>query len=253
MTEKEIKVRYKHAFLGFLWIFLNPILLMAIIGLVFQHFIPVKVDNYFLFLISGLLPWYFFSNSLTKSTPAFYYERDLIKKSKFPREVLVLSIVLSNLFHFVVSLLLLVILLIADKMFIERYSLINLLFYSGRVFLVIPATILLTVFASSLSIITGTLNVKYRDVNFITQLATSVWFYLTPIVYTLNLLPENIRYFFYINPLTIIIELYQYSLLNMPIYSIGFGLSLSLSVIAILILVSIFIFKKQSKNFDDWL
>jgi len=78
MTEKEIKARYKHAVLGFLWVIINPLLQMLIIGFVFQFFIPVKVDNYFLFLFAGLLPWNFFSMSLSKTTPSIVYERSLI-------------------------------------------------------------------------------------------------------------------------------------------------------------------------------
>ena len=66
MTQKEIKARYKHATLGFLWIVINPLSQMAVMGFVFQFFVPVHVDNYFLFLFAGLLPWNFFAQSLTK-------------------------------------------------------------------------------------------------------------------------------------------------------------------------------------------
>ena len=82
MAEKEIKARYKHAVLGFLWIVLNPLLQMLVIGFIFQFFVPVKVENYFLFLFSGLLPWNFFSMSLSKATPSIVYERSLIQKAK---------------------------------------------------------------------------------------------------------------------------------------------------------------------------
>ncbi len=252
MTEKEIKVRYKHAVLGFFWILLNPLLLMIVMGFVFQFFVPVKVDNYFLFLFSGLLPWYFFSNSLTKTTPSFYYERALIKKSKFPKESIVFSIVLSNLFHFIVSLALLILLLIGDKIFNDKYSFLNLIYYILKMTWLIPGVLWITILTSSLSLLMATINVRFRDINFITQLGVSLLFYTTPIVYTLNLLPVSIRPFFYLNPLTIILEIFQYSLLNLPIYSVNLGLVSIITTLLIAIL-AVVIFRKESKNFDDWL
>ena len=134
MTEKEIKARYRHAMLGFLWLIINPLFQMAVIGFIFQFFVPVHVDNYFLFLFTGLLPWNFFSASISKTTTAIINERSLIKKSNFPREVIILSIVLSNLFHFLISLGLLVIVLIGDKIFLESYSLIEIISYIFRFF-----------------------------------------------------------------------------------------------------------------------
>src|SRR3972149_8002442 len=102
MTEKEIKARYKKAVFGFLWVILNPILQMVVIGLIFSYFI--KIPNYFLFLFSGLLPWQFFSLSLSKATPSIVYERTLLQKGKFPIEAIPISIILSNFFNMVISL-----------------------------------------------------------------------------------------------------------------------------------------------------
>ena len=104
MTKKEIKARYKVATLGFLWIILNPILQMTAIGFIFQFFVPIRVNNYFLFLFSGLLLWNFFSYSVSKNVSKIVNERMLIKKAKFPRQSIIISIVLSNLFHTIIFL-----------------------------------------------------------------------------------------------------------------------------------------------------
>ena len=106
MTKKELIARYKYTFFGFLWIILNPILQMLIIGFVFRFFIKEPIQYYFHFLFIGLLVWNFFSLSLTKATPCIVYERALIKKAYFQREVLPLSIILSNFFHLIISMLL---------------------------------------------------------------------------------------------------------------------------------------------------
>src|SRR3989304_10296080 len=109
MTEKEIKARYKRAVFGFLWILLNPLMQMIIIGAIFSYFI--KVPNYFLFLFTGLLPWQFFSLSLTKVTPSIVNERSILQKAKFPIEAIPISIILANLFNMIVSLTLFIIIL----------------------------------------------------------------------------------------------------------------------------------------------
>jgi ABC-type polysaccharide/polyol phosphate export permease len=252
MTGKEIKARYKRATFGFLWIILNPLLQMMVMGFVFQFFVPVHVDNYFLFLFAGLLPWNFFAQSLTKSTPAFFYERSLIKKAKFPRESIVLSIIFSNLFHFLVALLLLVGALIGDKIFFENYGLVQLIFYTLRMLWLAPALILLLFFTIGLSLFTSSLNVKFRDINFMVQLAVMLWFYATPVVYALNLLPEFLWPVFYLNPMTTIIELFHFALMGLPITLTSF------IWVAVVLIICIFyfgwrVFARESKNFDDWL
>lgn len=251
MTAREIKARYKHAVLGFLWVLLNPLLQMLVMGFVFQFFVPVAVDNYFLYLFTGLLPWMFFSLSVTKATPAIVFDRALIQKAHFPREIIVLAIVLSNAFHFAVSLALLLILLIGDKMFFEGYSLSQLIIYSGRMLWVIPLTLWLALLTTGLSLLSSALNVKYRDVNFIIQAVMPLWFYATPIVYSLPLLPERLYPLFYLNPLTAIIEGYQWALLKQPPGSLDLAM-ISVVVTALVVYIGIWVFNEEKKWFDDW-
>lgn len=251
MTEKEIKARYKHAVLGFLWIIINPIIQMLAIGFVFQFFIPVKVDNYFLYLFAGLLPWNFFSYSVSKNTPMIINERSLIQKANFPREAIILSVVLSNLFHFLISLILLIILLIADKIFLEAYSIIEIIQYFFKIGLVSIFVVWLAMLTSGFSLLFSALNVKYRDVNFVVQAIVPIWFYGTPIVYSIDLLPSVFRPFFYLNPMTAIIDGFHYSLLDQKFYSIDL-LLLSLAVSLMIFFIGWKVFEKESKFFDDW-
>jgi ABC-2 type transport system permease protein len=252
MTVKEIKARYKRAVLGFLWIVINPLSQMLVMGVVFQFFVPVQVDNYFLFLFAGLLPWNFFSQSLLKTTPSFFYERNLIKKARFPREAIVLSIILSNLFHFLIALGLLTLALVVDKWWLEAYSAIELLAYVGRMMWVVPALVLLLMLTVGTSLLGATLNVRFRDVNFIVQLAVMLWLYATPVIYALDLLPKVLQPLFYLNPMTLIIELFHYALM---------GLSLTLPelwpaaavIIAVVFYLGLLVFKREEGGFDDWL
>lgn len=178
-------------------------------------------------------------------------ERSLIQKAKFPRESIILSIVLSNLFHFLVSLVLLVILLVGDKVLLDNYSFVELMGYVGRMFWLAPLLAWLALLTSGLSLLFSALNVKYRDVNFVVQAIMPLWFYGTPIVYTLDLLPEFLQPFFYLNPMTAIIEGFHYALMGMEINSMDLTL-LSLAISLMIFFVGWKVFEKESKFFDDW-
>lgn len=241
MTEKEIKARYKLAILGFLWIFLNPLLQMLTIGFVFSYFVRVPVDNYFLFLFAGLLPWNFFAYTITKNTSMIVNERSLIQKAKFPRETIIFSIIASNLFHLFVSLVLFAIVLL----FFGALSPL-------RVLALPLAMICLIILTTGVSLLLSALNVRYRDVSFFVSAIVPLWFYATPIVYTLNMVPFQISKIYYLNPMAFIIELFQYSLLGNSFMNLSLGV-ISLTISLALLLIGVIIFHKESRNFDDWL
>lgn len=250
MTEKEIRVRYKFAVLGFLWVVLNPILQMIVIGLIFRFFIPVRVNNYYLFLFSGLLLWNLFSYSVAKCTGAIVFERSLIQKAKFPRENIILSIVLSNVFHTAIALVILMVLLMGDKV-LEGYSAGRLFWYGWRLLLVAPALMWTTVLTVGFSLLTSALDVRFRDVNFMVQAGLPLWFYASPVVYSVNLLPPMLQQISYLNPMTAVIELSQYALLGLtPTWLGGWWVG---GIMTILILATgIWVFRRESPWFDDW-
>lgn len=250
-TVKEIKARYKKAVLGFIWIFLNPVLQMLVMGFIFQFFVPVKVDNYFLFLFTGLLPWNFFSYSVTKNTPMILNERSLIKKSFFPREAIILSVVFSNLVHMLIAWGLLIFLLVADKIFREHYGISELLYYFLKMSATLPLIGWLVMLTVGFSLLFSALNVRYRDVNFAVQALMPLWFYATPIVYTFDILPVHIGTLLYLNPMSGLMELLHATLLNQPVlhpYWILFDLVLSV----FFFLLGCWVFMKEAPFFDDW-
>lgn len=241
MTEKEIKARYKMAVLGFLWVFLNPTLQMLVMGIIFQYFVPVKVDNYFLFLFSGLLAWNFFSYTVSKNTPMIVFERALIQKAKFPREVIVLSIVLSNLFNMVVSLLVFLLIVVLMGKF------------GGVGWLILPLPLIfLTLLTTGLSLLFAALNVRFRDISFVVQAVMPLWFYATPVVYTLALLPEEMRSWFYLNPMTSIVEWSRFLILGVAVESWRF-LGWGLVTCCLIFVIGWVVFAKISPTFDDWI
>jgi ABC-type polysaccharide/polyol phosphate export permease len=240
MTEKEIRARYKMAVFGFLWIFLNPLLQMLIMGFIFQFFVPIKTTNYFEFLFPGLLAWNFFSYTVTKNTPMYINERMLVQKAKFPREAIVISVILSNLFNFMIALIMFVLweALIVGELHWWRWWLLPLIM------------MWLTVLTAGLSFIFSSLNVKWRDINFGVQALMPLWFYATPVVYSLDLLPAWLSKWLYLNPMTAVIEMLRWAILGLPINWLSVGWSLLMTIV--LFLVGIYIFKRESPFFDDW-
>ena len=252
MTRKEIKIKYKNAFLGGIWIFLSPILQMLVMGLIFQFFVPVEVNNYFLFLFTGLLPWSFFSSSILQSTPAIINSRDLIKKTSENREVIVLSVVAANMFHFLISFFLLILFLFIRQLIISK-SLSIIFIYLLKLVCLIPYLLVLLFLTVGVSLIISTLSVKIRDLSFIVSFIIPLVFYITPVIYPLNSLPESINRVVLINPLTPIVEAFRNILLYEKLFNVIFPSSVLIYflLVILLLVLSFSFFKKESKDFAD--
>ncbi|MBI5449693.1 ABC transporter permease [Candidatus Gottesmanbacteria bacterium] len=241
MTEKELRARYKHTVFGFFWLVANPILQMAVIGFVFTFLLKQPVKNYYFFLFIGLLVWNFFSLSLSKATPSIVYERSLIKKARFPHAVIPISIILSNFVHFFLAFLL----FLFPVLFLGTLSMLSLP-------IILFSFALLLTFAIGLSLLVTSLNVRFRDVNFFVSALLIIWFYATPIMYALTMIPRHLLWLWRFNPLTSILQLLQMAMLGLP----GPGpamLASNVGVIIITTILGIAVFTHESKNFDDWL
>jgi ABC-2 type transport system permease protein len=239
-TYRELKARYRGTIFGFFWMLLNPLLQMALIGVIFQFFVPVKTDNYFFFLFAGLLPWNFLSLSIGKTTPSFVFERSLLQKAFFPREAIPLSIILSNSVHFMIALGLFILTLILAG------------FLSLQWAWAVPALLWIILLAIAFGLFFSTLNVRYRDINFFVQAVMPLWFYATPIIYSKELIPNTLHFLFYLNPFYYPLSLFRESLLGgimEPLSVILTGVAYGLG----LLLLGIWVFKKNSPYFEDWM
>lgn len=239
MTIKEFTVRYKQAAFGFLWIILNPLLQMIIMGVIFSNF--VKIPNYFIFLFSGLLPWQFFSLTLSKATSCFVNERSLLQKANFPREIIPLSLIFSNALNLLLSLGLFVVIL--------QFLLPSI---HSNFLILILAILWLVIFTIGISLLTSSLNVRFRDVSFFVQTLVLLWFYATPILYSLSQMPLQLQQLLSYNPLTAPIGLIQSSLLGHALPNPELIITNLLIAISFLIL-GVVTFIKESPYFVDWL
>jgi len=241
MTVRELLARYKYTVFGFLWLVANPILQMLIIGFVFTFFMKNPIEHYYYHLFTGLLVWNFFSLSLTKTTPSIISERSLIKKASFPRAIIPLSIILSNFIHFALAFFL----FLVPIVFLKTLSIATLPYLIG-------ATGFLLLFTVGISLLTSALNVRFRDVNFFVQAILVLWFYATPIVYSLSQMPRDLLWLWRFNPMTSILQLFQHALLGAP----APGPAMLASNIAVMLMITtlgILVFRDESRTFDDWL
>jgi lipopolysaccharide transport system permease protein len=180
---RDLKVRYKNSVLGFFWSLLNPLLMMVILSVVFTVMIRIaNVERFPLFILAGLLPWNFLAVSLIVSTRSIVDNAHLIKKVYFPREVLPLATVLSELVHFFLALIALFALLpLFGVSFTLWISFLPLLMSIQSIFII------------GLALFLSTLNVFYRDTQTIMGVATNAWFFLTPVIYPLSTLPQKFQ------------------------------------------------------------
>ncbi|MBP6016569.1 MAG: ABC transporter permease [Candidatus Promineofilum sp.] len=175
LIARDLKVRYKNSVLGILWSVLNPLFLMVVFTVVFSVLAGNQIRDYPIFVLTGLIPWNFFSGSLTSGTTAITGNSGLVKKVYFPRELLPTAAVLSNLVNFLFAFLVLIV-------FLYIFG-IGLTVHALWVPLILLTQIIFTL---GLALLLGSLTVFYRDVLMILEVVMLAWFFLTPVFYSLE-------------------------------------------------------------------
>ena len=205
---RELRARYRGSFLGFLWSFLNPLLLMLVYALVFSIYLRVPMEGYAVFLFSGLLPWLWFSSSLGHAAGVIVASGALVKRILFPAEVLPLVSVLANLINMLLSLPLLFGFLLVFG--IRPHA----------VLLFLPLLLVLQLLLTTgLALALAALNVHLRDVEQILTNGLTLLFFLTPILYPVSTVPTTLhlgetlvvplRPLYFLNPIAGLVQSYQ--------------------------------------------
>jgi len=198
LTKKELKVKYRGSALVFFWSLLNPILTMLVYSFVFSIVLRAGIKEFAIFLICALLPFNFLSNSVNYGASSIIGNSNLVNKIYFPREIIPLSIVFANLVNFFFELIALFIVLavMGYKFYIFLYLLPIAIFI--QFFLVVGMTLLVSA-----------LNVFFRDLQHLITIIMMVWFFGTPIIYPLSMVPERFQFIIKINPMTIYAAYYR--------------------------------------------
>ena len=194
---KEISVRYNQAVLGIAWALIQPLSFMLVFTFIFTYVRPIRVSDLPkpVFFYSGLLPWTFFSSSLACAIPSLTNNYNLIRKIYFPKILLPLASIAITLID----------LIIASFIFIFLLFFYNISL-SGNAFWLAPLFLLLILFTVAFSLFFSALNIYYRDVNLALSTLLRLWFFATPIFYSLDRVPDQYKIIFFLNPLAYIIE-----------------------------------------------
>ena len=199
LVKRELRSRYKGSVLGFFWMLLNPLLQMCVYMIAFSVIIKMDIDKFYLFLFVALVPWMFFSTCLSSGTTVIIREKDLVKKIYFPREVLPVAFTLSQFINMLLSFIVIFLAVIFSRV---RVPLSALLF--------LPVVMMIEfLLALGIVLICSSLTVYLRDLEHILLIISMVWMYMTPVIYPVEYIPDNLRRLFYMNPMTSIIVAYR--------------------------------------------
>jgi lipopolysaccharide transport system permease protein len=205
LTLHRVKVRYKQSVLGFAWAILQPVLLMVIYTIVFRVIarMPSGSTPYVVFVYAALLPWTFFSTSVTTAASSLVTHNNLITKVYFPREILPATYVLAALFDFVMASGVLLVLLAVYHLPLGRSAL-----------LAVPIMCAAFVFSLSVSLLLSAFQVRFRDIGIALTLIMQLWMYATPVVYPLSVIPQQFRWMYALNPMAGIVEAFRRAVLD---------------------------------------
>ncbi len=225
LVSRELKARYRGSVLGFLWSFVNPLLLLLTYGLVFTYMLPVSktvnAEPYFLFLFCGILPWTWFNASILEASGVLIASGNLIKKVLFPAEILPVVTVLTNLVQFLLALPILF-------LFLAPYGRLS----TAALLFPLPLLVQL-VFTLGLAFLVSALTVHFRDIQSILSHLLHVWFFATPVLYLYPDTSPRMRAFLRFNPLTHVLFSYQ-EMLFKGTFTHGRGL-LAAGLVALLV------------------
>jgi lipopolysaccharide transport system permease protein len=204
-TGRTIRGRYQQSVLGGLWAIIQPAATVAIFTIIFTRFVPVNTGDipYVVFSFVAIVPWTLFSASLTDMSGSLIQNMGLVTKIYFPREAIPIAAMLARLLDFAIAFGLIAILIIYYQIPI---------FPAG--WLLLPVILLIQIaLIVGLGLAAAALNIFYRDIQPLLTLGVQIWFYASPIIYPVSLVPERLLPFYFLNPMAGILESYRAILL----------------------------------------
>jgi len=238
-VKKEIRGKYKGSFLGMLWSFLNPLLSVVVYAIIFPYIMRMQMDHYLIYLITGIIPWTFFTMSINSGMISILVNANIIKKVYFPRIILPIASVTSALVNFLISCLIILVFVI--------FSGIGLSFHLLYLPLVIIIQYLLLL---GITFVLSAIDLYFRDIENIMIFFINMLFYATPILYTPDIFPQKISFIINLNPMAHLINAYR----DIFYYKTSPDL-LSLGVVGvfsvIILIIGYLIFDKLQKGFAE--
>lgn len=246
-VKRNIIVQYKQTILGPLWYIIQPILTVAMNMVVFGGIAGMGTDGIpqIMFYLAGNVCWFYFADCLNQTSTTFTTNQAMFGKVYFPRMVVPIATVLSNLLRFFIQFLLFVVL------YIYYFLSDSGIFPNGYVLLLPVFIVMLAGMGLGFGILVSSMTTKYRDLTVLFTFVVQLWMYSTPIVYPLSMVPEGkLRMLILANPMTPIIEGFKYATLGQGFFSWG-SLGYSFTFMCILLILGVVIFNKVQRSFMD--
>ena len=236
---KDVGGKYKNSVLGVFWSFLNPLLQIFVYALVFQVILKSDIENYTVYLCCGLIPWQYFSGVMLRGSNTILDNGNIIKKVYFPRIILPISVVTSEGINFFISTLIILGFVIFGGIGLSVYALWYFVIF-----------IIQYIVLTGIAFIVSSITVYLRDLLHILGIFVQLLFYATPIVYSINSVPQNLQWIVKINPMSYLIEGYRNIFYNKQAPELK-GLAVALAMGIVLCLIGYFAFNKLQKRFAE--
>ncbi len=241
MVRREVRGRYKGSMLGFVWNFILPLVQIIVYIVIFSMVFKPNISNYYMYLISGMVPWIFFSEAIQSGSSAILQNSDMVQKIYFPREILPLSITLSCFVNYIITIGIVVVfaLLIGFPL-----TLI------GMAYLVIVSLIFL-LFVLGISFVVSSVSVYFRDMEYIVRVVLLVLIWMVPIMYSVDGIDSEIlKHIIEINPLTQFINLFHDAIYSGIVSNLT-TLAICTAISALFFIGGYLIFLKLENNFAE--
>lgn len=243
LVRKDLRGRYKGSVLGFLWTFINPLLQLFVYTLVFSVILQNDIENYPIFLFVALIPWIFFSSSVTGGSSSVLQSKEMIKKIYFPREIMPIANVTSSF----VNMLLCFVVIFAVLIFTGTgFNVLALLY--------LPLIMIIEyILCMGLALLTSAFTVYFRDLEYILGIITMAWMYITPVMYSSDrVLVQYPQYatLWNLNPMTPIITAYRDILYYKQVPHVS-TLMLALGLGLVFVVIGYTVFRKLQRGFAE--
>ena len=239
LVKQDINGRYKGSIFGFLWTLLNPLFMLLVYSIVFQFVFRSDIENYPIYLFICLMPWNAFNNMIGAGTTCVSNNASILKKVYFPREVLPLSVVISNTIQYFFSVVIIFIALLVSGVGISWYALL------------LPLVVLVQItFAFGLILMLSAANVYVRDVQYMMNPIMMIWMYASPILYSISMVPEKWLWLYKLNPMVSILQGYQNILYDQTLPDFK-SLGIVFLVSIVICIIGYLIFNKLQRRFAE--
>lgn len=241
LMRRDIQVLYRQAFLGVAWAIIQPVFAVVIFTIVFGHFAKIPTGDlpYSVFAFAGVLCWTYFAESVRRSATGLVNDAELVRKVYFPRLIILCSGVISPLIEFAIGFVVLMALVLW-----------NGITPSWHLLAVPPLVVMAGLLALAVGMWLGPLNVRFRDVKHTLPFMLQVWMYASPIVYPLNMVPEQWQWLYAINPMVGVIDGFRWAIFGIGELPVE-PLAISFVVIAALLAGGVIFFKRMEALFAD--